>query len=46
MYTVLCCLIKTNKRLPPTHATINLGIRLNGKIGLYFGSFGKTENKD
>jgi len=23
------------KKLPPTHATSNLGIRLNGKIGLY-----------
>jgi hypothetical protein len=24
------------KKLLPTHATSNLGIRLNGKIGLYF----------
>ena len=31
------------KTQPPTHATSNLGIRLNGKIGLYLEVFGKSE---
>jgi hypothetical protein len=31
------------KALPPTHATSNLGIWLNGKIGLYLANFGKSE---
>jgi hypothetical protein len=35
-----------NKKLHPlTHATSNLGIWLNGKIGFVFGRLGKSENR-
>jgi len=32
-----------NKRLPLTHATSDLGIWFNGKMGFVFGSFGLSE---
>ena len=33
------------KRQPPTATTTDLGIRLNGKMVLYLGIFGKSENR-
>jgi hypothetical protein len=33
------------KALGITHATSNLGIWLNGKIGFVFGRFGKSEER-
>jgi hypothetical protein len=32
------------KKLLPTHATSNLGIRLNGKIGLYLEDLANPNN--
>ena len=36
-------MLNDEKKQPITHATSNLGIRPNGKIGLVFGRFGKSE---